>query len=151
MRRQWQVVKRVVQLGGAALLALSLALAWEIRGLDGVSAPAAASPVGEEIALLVLDVQEEYTGPAALPPFPYPRAGELIARINDIARRSAASKAHVLYVRQVYADPLARLVSTLFLGGRGRSGSAGAELDHRLQLASTDVIEKPAADAFSSA
>src|SRR6478609_10021751 len=134
MRRRWRrTLKRLAQLTGVALTILALALAWEIRKLDGVSAPEAGWSVGDQTALLVLDVQEEYTGSRARPPFPYPRAAELIARINGIARRSADSKAHVLYVRQVYSSWLARLVSTLFLGGRGKPGSPGAESDHRMQ------------------
>ncbi len=145
-----RLLQRSMTIVAAIAVSLALALAWEIRRLDGVVAPTTAFEGGTQTALLVLDVQEEYTGRAARPPFPYPASEQLIERINQIAQRSAQSGDHVLYVRQVYSSALARVVSRLLLGGRGRPGSAEAALDRRLRLASIHVADKPGADAFSS-
>jgi nicotinamidase-related amidase len=144
-------LKRAVVTGVVAFLLLVVALIAEIHRLEAITPPESSSAPGGETALLVLDIQEEYTGPAALPPFPYPGSAQLIDRVNQIAKRSAESGVHVLYVRQVYSRPLSRLVSWLLLGGRGWPGSSGSELDHRLRLASSDIAEKSGADAFSSA
>lgn len=144
------VLKRAVVALGVVFLLLIFSVIREVRRLDGVTTPESRSNPGTETALFVLDLQEEYTGPSALPPFPYAGSAELIERVNLLAKRSAESGVHVLYVRQVYSSKLSRLVSWLLLGKRGWPGSSGAELDQRLRLASDDIVDKPAADAFSS-
>jgi nicotinamidase-related amidase len=126
-------------------------MAVAIHRLESVAEPEAGFVVGSRTALVVLDVQEEYTGSVARAPFPYADSEALIHRINTLAKHRAAAGVEVVYVRQLYSDDLAQLVSLLLLGKRGWPGSAGAELDHRLERSSEPVLEKPHADAFSSA
>lgn len=126
-------------------------MALAIHRLTRVTEPEAGFMVGTRTALVVLDVQEEYTGSAARAPFPYAGNDALIERINALAKHSAATNVEVVYLKQVYSDALAQLVSLLFLGKRGWPGSAGTELDRRLVLSSDHVLDKPNSDAFSSA
>lgn len=145
------VLKRVALGLVVAALSGAACLAWTIHRLTSVTEPEPGFVVGTRTALVVLDVQEEYTGSAARAPFPYANSEALIQRINALANHSAASDVAVVYVRQIYSDYLAQLVSLLFLGKRGWPASAGAELDRRLQLNANPVLDKPHADAFSSA
>ncbi len=145
------ILKRVAIVAALAVLSVGATLAFTIHRLTSVTEPEAGFVVGTRTALVVLDVQEEYTGSAARAPFPYANSEALIHRINALAKHSAASNVEVVYVRQIYSDKLAQLVSLLLLGKRGWPGSAGAQLDHRLSRSSDHVLDKPHADAFSSA
>jgi nicotinamidase-related amidase len=145
------IVKRVAIVAAVAAASVGVSLAVTIHRLTSVTDPEPGFVVGTRTALVVLDVQEEYTGPTARAPFPYADSETLIERINALAKHRAASNLEVVYVKQVYSDTLAQFVSLLLLGKRGWPGSAGAQLDQRLSRSSELVLEKPRADAFSSA
>jgi nicotinamidase-related amidase len=145
------ILKRVAIVAAVAAASVGASLAVTMHRLTSVTDPEPGLVVGTRTALVVLDVQEEYTGHAARPPFPYADSETLIERINALTKHRAASNIEVVYVKQVYSDTLAQLVSLLLLGKRGWPGSAGAQLDPRLSRSSELVLEKPHADAFSSA
>lgn len=152
MRLPWvRGLKRVAMGAAAAALTVGAYLALAVHRLTSVTEPEAGLVVGTRTALVVLDVQEEYTGSVARAPFPYVGSEALIERINALAKHRAAANVDVVYIRQIYSDPTAQIVSLLLLGMRGWPGSAGAQLDHRLSPSSAPVLDKPYADAFSSA
>jgi nicotinamidase/pyrazinamidase len=147
-------MKRVVRVSlalSAALLLFVGALGAEIRQLTAVTSPEPGqTSSGMRRALVVLDLQEDYTGTEARPPFPYAGSAALIERINHLAKRASGAGAEVVYVRQVFDRPLSKVVSHVLLGSTVLEGSRGAEFDQRLRFASSNRFEKPFADAFSS-
>ncbi|HKO46311.1 MAG TPA: isochorismatase family cysteine hydrolase [Polyangiaceae bacterium] len=132
----------------AALIGL---VAWEIRVLTTPTQAEHVRPSSSERkALLVVDVQEDYTGVTARGRFPYPNSADFIERLNALAARAQAAGIEVIYVRQVFRRPLSRLVSHLILGSTTLEGEPGAEFDRRLRLVSNHRFQKPFSDAFSS-
>jgi nicotinamidase/pyrazinamidase len=151
-QRRWKrLAARVGFAITAALAVLTGLIAWELRVLTAPTQPERTRPPsGERKALVVVDVQEDYTGVAARGRFPYPDSADFIERLNVLAERAQAAGFDVIYVRQVLRRPLSRLVSHLVLGSTTLEGEPGAELDRRLRLVSNDRFEKPFSDAFSS-
>jgi nicotinamidase-related amidase len=150
--RRWQRLAAQVGLALSATLAVLIGLiAWEIHVLTTPTQPEHVRPSsGERRALLVVDVQEDYTGATARGRFPYPNSAEFIERLNALAERGEAAGLDVIYIRQVLRRPLSRLVSHLVLGSTALAGEPGAEFDRRLRLVSNDRFQKPFSDAFSS-
>ena len=100
-------------------------------------------------ALLVIDLQEDYTGTGARPPFPYKDSEKLIATVNQAIAKASAEKIPVVYIRQEFEGPWNRIWSRTFGSGTALKGSPGAELDRRLVRASGAEFTKPKGDAFS--
>jgi nicotinamidase-related amidase len=150
--RAWRKLAARVSLALVATLALLIGLiAWEIHVLTTPTQPEHVRPSsGERKALLVVDVQEDYTGVTARGRFPYPNSAEFIERLNALVERAEAAGLDVIYVRQVLRRPLSRLVSHLVLGSTTLEGEPGAEFDRRLRLVSNHRFQKPLSDAFSS-
>jgi nicotinamidase/pyrazinamidase len=107
-------------------------------------------PAGIARALLVVDVQEDYTGPDARKPFPYPDADRVIDVLNGLIEAAAGKGVPVVLVRQEFSGWAGRLFSYLFSGNTGRPGTPGVELDRRLRVGSSPVFVKHVADAFTS-
>ena len=51
-------------------------------------------------ALLVIDIQEDYTGETAEPPFPYPNAANFIAKVNEIIETAVKKDILIVYIGQ---------------------------------------------------
>jgi|GEM_PF-619903 len=138
----------VAALLGGLLAVLSL-LIREVRLLDTPTESAQRSQFGGPgKALVIIDIQEDYTGIRARAP--YPASEQLLLRINELSQRAADAGWPVVYVRQIFSRPLSQLVSRLMLGGDALESSPGAHFDRRLQLVSAHRFEKPFSDAFSS-
>ena len=101
-------------------------------------------------AVLVIDIQEDFTGTTAKPPFPYRDSEQLIAAVNTITEAAAGSGVVVAYVRQELDGIRGRVLSTLFAGGTAIKGNPGTGIDRRVKVVSGDVFPKPASDAFSN-
>ena len=98
-------------------------------------------------ALLIIDVQEDYTGATARAPFPYPRSDTLIARINAIISLAQQRGFIICYIGQELPNgPVYKLMT----GNRGIAGTPGAKLDRRLNVISENYFPKMYADAFSN-
>lgn len=54
----------------------------------------------EKKALLVIDIQEDYTGLTAKPPFPYKDSERLIATVNKIIETAARKNLIIVYIQQ---------------------------------------------------
>jgi nicotinamidase/pyrazinamidase len=102
-------------------------------------------------ALFVIDMQEDYTGTTAQPPFPFENSEQLIATVNSITEVAAERNIIIVYVRQEFDGLWGRIVSEVISGGTAIKGSPGAELDERLSVLSSHVYAKPKPDAFSNA
>jgi nicotinamidase-related amidase len=96
-------------------------------------------------ALVLIDLQEDFTGPN--PKQPYPESAQLIAVANQLMAAAQASGWQVFLVREVVPD---NWFYKLLTGGTVVSGTKGAELDARLARPPGSVeIEKLKGDAFS--
>lgn len=97
-------------------------------------------------ALLVIDVQEDYTGVKGLKP-PLLRNAEgpinVINRLIDGAQRSGMQ---VVYIRQLFDN---NIITRTFVS-RTIEGLPGTELDSRIKVINTNDFTKKISDAFSN-
>ncbi len=101
-------------------------------------------------ALLVIDVQSDFTGPSAKYPFPPSKSDALIAAVNWMSQEGQEHGVPVVYIRHEFDSVLGRLCSRLLLRGAAIKGSPGTELDVRLTPVSNYSFTKHVASAFSN-
>jgi nicotinamidase/pyrazinamidase len=101
-------------------------------------------------AVFVIDIQEDFTGTTAKPPFPYKDSGKLIAAVNTITEAASRENIRVVYIRQELDGFVGRILSNLFSGGTAIKGNPGTEIDKRVNVVSSYVFPKPRSDAFSN-
>jgi nicotinamidase/pyrazinamidase len=97
-------------------------------------------------ALLVIDVQEDFTGLKGKQPVPYKNSEDQIAAVNKLIGKASRSGFQVVYIRHLYSD---NLISRLFIR-RGIEGHPGTELDARIKAINANVFTKKISDAFSN-
>jgi nicotinamidase-related amidase len=97
-------------------------------------------------ALILVDVQEDYTGPNAKQP--YPEADRLISAANQLIEAARAGGWPVFAVRVAMPNDWFHALMT---GGSAVAGTKGAEFDARLARTSDTVeIVKIKSDAFAN-
>jgi nicotinamidase/pyrazinamidase len=97
-------------------------------------------------ALLVIDVQEDFTGLKGRQPVPYRGVEPQIMTINDLIDRAAKAGLKVVYIRNLYDD---NFVTRLILG-RDIEGKPGTEMDARIKMINQNDFTKKISDAFSN-
>lgn len=144
------IKKTGISLGVLVLIvagALFAGIGYMASPTRGGKIPAYPNP---QKALLVIDLQKDYTGTGARPPFPYKDSEKLIATVNQAIAKASAEGIPVVYIRQEFEGPWGRIWSRTFGSGTALKGSPGAELDRRLVRASGAEFTKPKGDAFSN-
>lgn len=101
-------------------------------------------------ALLIIDIQEDFTGKNANPAFKYPQSEKFIRTVNNIIKKASAKGMKIVYIRQEFDGVLGTLVSRLFLGGAAIKGGTGTVTDKRILKMSKYDFTKPQSDAFSN-
>lgn len=101
-------------------------------------------------ALFVIDIQEDYTGKTAQPPFPFEDSEQLISTVNTIIEGADKGDIIIVYVQQEFNGPWGMVISEVISGGTAIKGSPGAEIDERITMQSDYVFSKPKPDAFSN-
>ena len=101
-------------------------------------------------ALMVIDIQEDYTGTTARPPFPYKESDRLIATVNKVIEEAAKKNIITVYIRQEFSGFFGKAISRVFCRGTAIEGTPGTEIDKRITLASNHSFSKPYPDAFSN-
>jgi nicotinamidase/pyrazinamidase len=101
-------------------------------------------------AVLVIDIQEDYTGTTAKPPFPYKDSQKLISTVNTITEAASKKNIIVIYIRQELEGFWGKLLSNLIGGGTAFKGNPGTEIDKRISIISKNNFPKPRSDAFSN-
>ena len=133
---------------GGALLLLAAYTVW---GMIRMQTPTrgraidAGNRAGE--ALVVIDVQEDFTSPAT---YDQVSVEQALSRINALAADAGNRGLPVLNVRHVFKGPYVNLLVRLLSGGRGGAGSSGLGADPRLQLDTSAEFVKHRGDAFSN-
>jgi nicotinamidase/pyrazinamidase len=96
-------------------------------------------------ALLVIDIQEGITGKSSTSEFFVLKSEELISVVNRIIDSSARNDIPVIYVKNEISNPLINILNSSLA-----KGSPGAELDSRLKVLSSYIVNKDKSDAFSN-
>jgi nicotinamidase/pyrazinamidase len=101
-------------------------------------------------ALLVIDIQEDYTGRTARPPFPYKDSERLIANVNGIIAKTSKKNIVVIYIRHEFGGLFWETFSKIFYWGTDIKGTPGTEIDKRINIISEYCFKKPMPNAFSN-
>ena len=96
-------------------------------------------------ALILVDLQEDYTGPHARQSYQEPE--RLISAANQLIASAHAGGWPVYLVRVAMPNDW---FHALLTGGTAIAGTKGAELDSRLLRADTVAIDKTKSDAFAN-
>ncbi|WP_051242889.1 cysteine hydrolase family protein [Stappia stellulata] len=133
----------------AALVVLAI---YVVATARRIARPTCGEPIAGDAAkaaLLVIDMQEDFTrsqGANAYDPASRDRA---IARINDLIARARKDGEPVAFIRQEHRGRAVQLVASLLLGGAGNPGRPGAGLDRDVDAQGAPVFVKHVADSFS--
>ncbi|HZD60707.1 MAG TPA: isochorismatase family cysteine hydrolase [Anaerolineae bacterium] len=125
-------------------------------------------------ALLVIDIQEDYTGVTAKHPFPYKDSEKLITTVNKVIEEASKRNFIIVYIKQEFdglfgrmisgataicfsitnsqsKDGLfGRMISRAVVGGTAIKGNPGTEIDKRISIISNHCFSKSKGDAFSN-
>jgi nicotinamidase-related amidase len=98
-------------------------------------------------ALLVVDVQEDFTGETAPASSPYKNSPVFLATVNEVIAKAANKDMLVVYIGQEFPNNFLYRIA-----GRGLTlrGKAGTRQDDRLNLVSSYYFSKSRSDAFSN-
>ena len=97
-------------------------------------------------ALLVIDIQQDFTGAKAVPPLPYKGADKFISHVNKVIENAYGQGIIPIYIRQEFENPIDKLIWR----GRAVKGTEGSKLDANLLIKGNYAIAKEKSDAFSN-
>lgn len=97
-------------------------------------------------ALLIIDVQEDYTGLKGKRPPLFKNVERQIGTINNLIDHALKSGMEVAYIRQVFDNN----VITRYLVGRTVDGLPGTEIDARVKIVNQNDFTKKISDVFSN-
>jgi nicotinamidase-related amidase len=125
----------VIGLGFAGIFAVIFA---SMQPTEGARIPGYENP---QTALLVVDIQEDFTGVHAKKP--YKDGPRIVAVANELLARDY----RVVYIQNVVDNAFFRFLA----GGLNAPGASGTEMDHRLlRVSGAPTMTKNRADAFSN-
>lgn len=101
-------------------------------------------------ALLLIDIQEDYTGVLAKPPFPYKDSELLIATLNKLIKKSSDKNIIIVYIKHEFEGFFGKLLTTFFGHRTAIKGAPGTELDERINILSNNIFTKSMPSAFSN-
>ena len=145
-------MKRWVQIalwsvGGAVAFILgSLGLLFYLSpSSNPTQGPQIGAYAAPRTALLVIDIQEDYTGPRAKQP--YKDAGRILAATNALIEEAREKGNLVVFIENILDNPILKVVT----GGINAPGAPGTEMDSRLiRIPGTQTFTKLQGDAFSN-
>lgn len=130
---------------GSILLLVLVLFALVYSGMRPTTGTQIKKHPAPRTALLIVDIQEDYTGPQAKKRY---RDGDRIVMVsNALLAQAQAQGAVVVYIKNVIDNP----IMSVLTGGINAPGSAGTELDRRLiKVPMARTFLKGRSDAFSS-
>ncbi len=142
MKRWQKVLVWIVTIPVVILAAITLYVRPYIRPTEG---PAIADYDEPKAALIVMDIQLDFTGPEGW--FAPDVSADLIAGTNRAIGWASRHGLPVVYVQNVIEDPLMRFLS----GGINAAGAPGTAFDPRvMQMPGVPVFSKGQSDAFGN-
>lgn len=97
-------------------------------------------------ALMVIDVQEDYTGVFGKQPPLFKNVDAQIKTINRLINNASKSGMKVVYIRQIFDN---NFFTRKFIG-RAIDGLPGTEVDNRIKVINSNDFTKKISDAFSN-
>lgn len=140
-----QSKKILLWTAGSGLLLVFVLFALLFWSMLPTKGPRIAKYAAPRAAFLIIDIQEDYTGPQAKKRF---RDGDRIVRIsNALLSQAQAKGAVVVYIKNVMDNP----IMSAFTGGLNAPGAPGTEMDRRLiKVTGAMTFTKNRSDAFST-
>lgn len=138
--------KKILSWALACVVLLVLAVfAIIYRSMQPTTGPRIDAYAMPRTALLVVDIQEDYTGPQARRRF---RDGErIVAATNALLAQASAKNVLVIHIENTIDNPLLALLT----GGLNAPGAPGTAMDHRLMpVSGSRTFSKNRSDAFSN-
>ena len=131
--------------------AMAIFVAYVLNEIRKIGAPTTGpkivKPTRPEVALMVIDMQSDFT---SAPSWTAGQMDEALIRIRTKITEAQNAGMPVIEVRHVFRGRLANLLNGWFNKGRGNEGSPGLGTDTRLGLAPDFVVQKSIGDAFSN-
>ena len=145
MKRWKKVVLWSVGIPAGTLIGC-LTLLYLVAPMSGPSkGPKIGTYTSPRTALLVIDLQEDYTGPQAKQH--YRDADKIISATNELIVEAQAKGMLVIFIENTFANPILKVL----VGGLNAPGAPGTEMDRRLvRIAGTRTFVKKNSDAFST-
>ena len=106
------------------------------------------TPSGRPPAVLAIDLQRDFLEDDGKMPIARGQVAPLIAAANKVIAAAAARGANVVYIGNEF--PRSQWLLNLFRWNAAVSGSPGAKMDPRVELASSTYFPKAEGDAFSN-
>ncbi|MBI3131481.1 MAG: cysteine hydrolase [Acidobacteria bacterium] len=130
---------------GSVLLLVIAVFAMVFQSMRPTKGPRIATYPTPRTAVLVIDIQEDYTGPQAKKRY---RDGDrIIAASNTLLAQAKAKGALVIFIENVIDNSIV----SAFTGGINAPGSPGTEMDRRLiKVPGARTFTKGRSDAFSN-
>lgn len=129
------------------ILAVGTLLFFEFKKLNTpTTGPRISSYADPAKAILVIDVQDDYTGVSGRKEPIYKNVDDQIARINKLIEKASSSGMQVVYIRHLFSNN----IITRNMIGRTIEDLPGTELDPRIKVVSGNDFTKKISDAFSN-
>jgi nicotinamidase-related amidase len=133
----------------AVLGALALAFGVLVTSVVWASRPTTGSHIpsysDSRAAVLVVDIQEDFTGPSAVRR--YHDGDRIVAATNRLLEYARTKALPVVYVRNVIEHPVMKLLA----GGMNARAAPGTEIDRRIvRVPGAKTFDKGRSDAFSN-
>ncbi|MCP4134770.1 MAG: cysteine hydrolase, partial [bacterium] len=120
-------------------------------GFKDFSVVSKGKPIAEydnpQKALLVIDVQREFTEKTGKAPGNLKQTDQIIENINKILEKNEALKLNIVYITQEFKD---EVIIKLITGGAAQHGAPGADMDPRVKKVSDTHFVKHIMDSFSN-
>jgi nicotinamidase-related amidase len=101
----------------------------------------------DHTALLILDIQNDFTGENAKKPVLKSQVAPMIANINTLLNRKSTYDLTVIYIVNEYSK---FDILNIFRNFSALKGTDGAKIDIRLQIVSDHIFSKEKGNAFSN-
>ncbi|MHC5654564.1 cysteine hydrolase family protein [Stappia sp. ICDLI1TA098] len=136
-----------------AFLVMCALGAWFIATVRRIARPTTGAPIAADAAgeaLLVIDMQEDFTRSEGPHAYGEERRNRAVVRINELVSKARSAGQAVVYIRQQHKGWAIRLAADMLLGGAGNPGRPGARLDRDVDAAGFPDLLKHVGDAFSN-
>jgi nicotinamidase-related amidase len=147
-------MKKIIKISIITVVVIVCAIALLVGGIYMTAKPTHGDKIQQygnpQQALLVIDVQEDFTGPTAKPQFAYKNPEKIINSVNAIIEKASKKNINIIYVRQEFDGLWGKTISVLTSGGNAIKGNPGTEIDKRISILSKNIFPKPMPDAFSN-
>jgi nicotinamidase-related amidase len=130
---------------GLAVLLMGGVFGMVVWGMRSTTGPRVETYPTPRSALLVIDVQEDYTGPQAKKK--YKDGDRIVAASNVLLEQAQANGVLVVYIENVISNPIISILT----GGINAPGSPGIATDRRIKkIAGARTFSKGLSDSFSN-